>query len=742
MDERLRSRILPFLLFALSGFCGLVYQVVWVRLAFARFGVITPVLSVVLSVFMAGLALGSWAGGRWAAAWTARSRRPVVWLYGLAELCIGAGSVAVPWLLRAGETALLPLGGMESAGFLACSAAILTAALLPWCVAMGTTYHFMMAHIRACGGGRSGGEASGRSFSLLYLGNVAGAVAGTILSACVLIECLGFRATLCVAGCVNLLVAATAFAMGRGLRTAWPAAEAPAGGERAADGAARCGANAGELLFLLFLTGFLSMAMEVVWTRAFTPVLQTTIYAFAAVLASYLVATVAGSWLYRRHAARGGPARLPGLVAALAFAALLPPFLNDPRVFPAPWARIAATLASLVPFCGLLGYATPRIVDAYAAGEPRAAGRAYAVNVVGCILGPLCAAYLILPFLGVRYALVLLALPCLAAVWILARPAAAAVASLVAVALAGGILQASRCYEDGQFYPRSQVRRDHVATVISYGEGPDRQLLVNGIGMTVLTPILKVMSHLPLGIEARPPRSGLVICFGMGVAFRSMSSWDIRTTAVELVPSVRDAFPFYFGDADEILRKPSNRVVIDDGRRFLRRTTERFDAIVIDPPPPVEAAGTSLLYSREFCEEVRSHLAPGGILAHWFPGGEGRIAVAAARSLAETFPHVRVFRSVEGWGYHFLCSETPIELPSAETFLARLPWRARLDFEEWHPRRDAAAFYRQAIAREVPLRAMLAMAPQARITDDRPFNEYFLLRRLRDRSNGTWFEMR
>jgi len=53
-----------FLFFFLSGFCSLVYQVVWLRVAMAGFGVTPPLISIVLSIFMAGLALGSWAGGR------------------------------------------------------------------------------------------------------------------------------------------------------------------------------------------------------------------------------------------------------------------------------------------------------------------------------------------------------------------------------------------------------------------------------------------------------------------------------------------------------------------------------------------------------------------------------------------------------------------------------------------------------------------------------------------------------
>ena len=57
-------RPLLFLLFFVSGFCGLLYQVVWTRLAFASFGIIMPVLSVVISLFMLGLSLGAWLGGR------------------------------------------------------------------------------------------------------------------------------------------------------------------------------------------------------------------------------------------------------------------------------------------------------------------------------------------------------------------------------------------------------------------------------------------------------------------------------------------------------------------------------------------------------------------------------------------------------------------------------------------------------------------------------------------------------
>ena len=98
------TRRVLFFLFFLSGFCSLVYQVVWTRLAFASFGIITPVLSVVLSVFMLGLAVGSWAGGRWISSLVKRTGLSAAFFYAGAELLIGLGAFTVPKLFAVGES--------------------------------------------------------------------------------------------------------------------------------------------------------------------------------------------------------------------------------------------------------------------------------------------------------------------------------------------------------------------------------------------------------------------------------------------------------------------------------------------------------------------------------------------------------------------------------------------------------------------------------------------------------------
>src|SRR5437867_6141468 len=113
-----RMKAILFVFFFVSGFCSLVYQVVWLRMAFAAFGVITTVVSLIVSVFMLGLALGSWAGGRWIETLTRRTGLSPLIFYGLIELCTGVGAFAVPRLFAFGERRLLGLGEMDSVRYL------------------------------------------------------------------------------------------------------------------------------------------------------------------------------------------------------------------------------------------------------------------------------------------------------------------------------------------------------------------------------------------------------------------------------------------------------------------------------------------------------------------------------------------------------------------------------------------------------------------------------------------------
>jgi predicted membrane-bound spermidine synthase len=725
--------------FVVSGFCGLVYEVVWLRLAMASFGVTTALVSIVISMFMAGLGLGSWGAGVLTRRVLDTDGPRVLRFYSLAELLVGISSLAVPLQLKLGRLLLQHMGSFgawQTSRYYLLAGLWVAITLVPWCTCMGSTFPLLMAVIR-----QTARPTSERSFSYLYVANVFGALLGTIASAFVLIELLGFQGTLYVAGILNLILALLAF--GISFRTlVSPSIEKSTSGPETRE--RLYGLPRSTVLLLLFTTGLVSMGMEVVWIRQFTPYLGNVVYAFAGILAVYLLATVVGSQDYRRWAYSHQPGESASAWSLLALFAVIPVAAADP-LLPFRLGSVdldALRFAAIVFFCALAGFLTPLLVDSWSSGDPDRAGTAYAVNVAGCIVGPLVAGFGLLPWLGERRATIVLSVPlfAIATLTALLKPSSEraqpklglnpklkfALATIAAILL----FRMSHDYETQ--YPVREVRRDYTATVVATGKDFDRNLLVNGVGMTSLTPITKYMAHLPLAFMSRPPKNGLVICFGMGTTFRSMLSWGIPTTVVDLVPSVPALFGYYHADAPKLVSSPLARIVIDDGRRFLDGSTQTYDVIVVDPPPPPAAAGSSLLYSRDFYEVVKRHLRRDGILQMWYPAGDGDAAttVSVTKALMQSFPYVRAFLSFDRCGIHFLASMEPLPMASSSVLAARLPSTAVSDLVEWGPQANPQQQFELVLPHELMLESLLADAPRTpAIRDDQPINEYYLLRR-------------
>jgi spermidine synthase len=710
-----------FLFFFISGFCSLLYEVVWLRLAMTQFGVTSALLSLVLSAFMAGLGIGSWASGRLTSHSGQWLNRNALRLYALSEFLIGISAFVVPLELAWGRHLLRHLPLSSSVTYYLTSGIWIGLTLIPWCACMGATIPFAMLAIRT-----SIPSESERSFSFLYLANVLGACLGA-LGPAVFVELYGFRGALKVAAGLNFLLTLSAMALASRI----PAEQKSAPGTGMLTKLTPRAPK--RFLALLFATGCTSMGAEVVWVRQFTPYVGTVVYAFASLLALYLLCTYLGSQLYRRIA-RTGMQLSPMLWAALGLCCVLAAMTADQQI---QLSRALRLLIGIGPLCIMMGFITPMLVDRWSGGDPDRAGSAYAINVLGCIVGPLLSGFLLLPVMAERWVLLVFSLPWLGLA-LLPRwsgsiplsqqsPAKRMVAAVVVLMVFAAVFTA-RGFE-GRF-SHSEVLRDNTATVIAIGDGMDKHLLVNGIGITSLTPTTKIMAHLPLAFLPRPPQNALAICFGMGTSFRSLMSWNIPTTAVELVPSVPKLFWYFHADAHELLHSPLSRVVIDDGRAYLARTQQQFDVITIDPPPPVEAAGSSLLYSTEFYATIRRRLRPGGILQQWLPKDDNFLQASIARSLAESFPYVRVFGPLKGSGLHFLASDEPIAQRAPEELAARMPATAARDLVEWGPKTTAEENFAIVLAKEHPISEILARDPKAPVlTDDHPVNEFYALRR-------------
>ncbi len=713
-----------FTFFFISGLCGIVYELVWLRLAMAQFGVTTALTSIVLSMFMGGLGLGSWAAGSLVRAYGNLLKIHPLKLYGLIELLIGCSAIMVPLQLSYGHRLLEDMtaqAAMSSAVYYLASGAWLALTLVPWCACMGATIPFVMFAI-----GSESGHESRRSFSFLYLANVVGATAGAVVAP-LLIELGGFHATLRVGACLNAAIAVSAFALA--LASARTVQRSVVADSRAVSGSLR---ENRAPLFLLFLTGLTTMGMEVIWIRLFTPYVGPVVYAFATILAAYLVATFLGSRTYREWSLRGRRE------SELAWVALVPLGMlvlvtSDVRLALDSSTRV---FLGVMPFAGLMGFLTPMLVDRWSGGDPDRAGKAYGINVLGCIVGPMLSGFLLLPFLGERWSTLMLTLPWLA---MAIRAAYAHRSRLItrAGAYSAAVAALVILFFTQDFatqYTEREVLRDSTATVIATGEGMSKKLVINGVDITAMVPIPKMMAHLSLASLAQPPRNALVICFGMGTTFRSAMSWGIPATAVDLVPSVPKLFTYYHRDGGKILASPRARVVIDDGRRFLERSPEEYDVIIIDPPPPVQAAGSSLLYSEDFYTVARKRLRPGGILQQFLPDGvndanDNQLKASVARALQNSFPYVRIFQWNGRQGWHFLASDQPIPVRTAAELAGRMPAAAVADMLEWGPAKTAEQQFALLLSRETKPEQMIALSPQTpALQDDRPINEYYLLR--------------
>jgi spermidine synthase len=276
---------------------------------------------------------------------------------------------------------------------------------------------------------------------------------------------------------------------------------------------------------------------------------------------------------------------------------------------------------------------------------------------------------------------------------------------------------------------------DEIAPVVA-GRLNYPQLWVNGTSMTIITVDTKLMPVLPLML--RPDaRRGLVIAFGMGSAFRSSLIAGTTTDAVELVPSVPDMFRWFYPDADRVLADPRGRVIVADGRNHVELTDQTYDFVVVDPPPPIETSGVSVISSLEFYRAAKARLNPGGVMVQWVPYGQTLDEfLAHVRTFMDVFPNVRVIAGAGGWGLYMIGSDGSVDLDPA-AMAAALERPGVLDDLNSAPDsrgRSVQAWVATLLANTWAsgdaLRAAVGDGPL--ITDDRPLPEYFLLRRLAD----------
>jgi spermidine synthase len=732
----LRGPIL--VLFVASGAAGLVYQVVWSRELVLVFGNTTQAVATIVTAFLACLGLGSLVGGRLAD----RVSRPLR-LYGALELAVAAFGLILPLVFgRLGDVYRGLYGQLVEAptALAMVRFGLAFAAVAPATFLMGMTLPVLTRHlVRTL-------DETGSRISELYAANTIGAMVGTLLAGFVLIEFLGLRLTSSVAVGLNVLAGLGALLLGRWERPwpARPARAAPAGAPTA---------RRRVVLGATFVSGFVALGLEMLWTRMLAEGTGSNIYIFTLILAVYLLGIALGSAVYRRRSRpeldRVGTLGL--CLAGVGLVALVTVAVGSGVVGRYPFLLEAVVV--LLPATVLMGYGFPlagRLVTRSTDEAGGSVGLLYAANTAGSILGSFSAAFLLAGTIGTHASVLLLGAVNLlvGAALVVTEPAwraqagrlaATGLAALAALALVASALDLpiTRTATENELRATGDVvthAEDELATVdTAAGRGYSRRLLIGGVGVTSLTVDTKLMAYLPKALRPQA-RDFLVVAFGMGGTYRSGLELGLRTDAVELSPTVPSRMPVFFADADRYLRHPNGRVIISDGRNYVRLSSKRYDMIAVDPAPPIESAGSVVLYTREFLTEGKARLNPGGVFLLWIPYALPLDDFKAhVRTVDRVFAHTRVMLSPGRHGAYLLGSDAPMEFADAD--VARIlgsesGLRDLSDVPDF-PRTDAAGWVR-AVRRADWLSGAEVAAftgPGPDITDDRPRSEYFLWRR-------------
>jgi hypothetical protein len=447
--------------------------------------------------------------------------------------------------------------------------------------------------------------------------------------------------------------------------------------------------RATRIVAAAFLAGLLLLALEVVWFRLLLMFVWATSETFAIMLAIVLLGIGAGgllasAWLGRHP----GESLLASPLALAAGAATVLSYRLLERALPPPeagrldgWGTVLVSLWLMLPACtasGALFTFLGHELRSEAAEDARAAGLLTLANTVGAMLGSLLAGFVLLPLVGMEPSLFLVACAYAGVAALAPRPSSTprrrlhlAAPGLYAVVLLlfpfGAMTQHFR--RVGAWWPEGQgngvasvkeglsetvflLRRDVLGQPLSF------RLLTNGMGMSTTTytaqRYMGLFVWLPLALHPEP-RSALVISYGLGNTARALtaSSELTRIDVVDVSPDVLRMSPLVWPDPrDNPLKDPRVRVHIEDGRFFLLASSERYDLITGEPPPP-KSAGIGSLYSREYFRLMRERLADGGIASYWLPvlHLDPREAFAVTRGFCDVFEDCSLWT---GFGHEWM----------------------------------------------------------------------------------------
>lgn len=696
------------LLFFCSGATALVYEVLWSKYLSLLFGSTVYAQSVVLAVFMGGLALGNRIFGSFAD----RTLKPLAG-YGYIEIAIGIYALLFQGIYKLADIVFVSVGSkiLDQTGLLLLLKAVLSIGLLLTpTILMGGTLPMIAAWLQ-----KSSLEA-GRRSALFYAINSLGAVFGAWLAGFILVPSIGMPPTITAAAIVNVLIGLTAINIAKKQKGDLGKERQPA--EKMPTTPPVVSVTGARLFrwgcVLVALTGGVSMSLEVLASRCLSLIFGASLQAFSIMLMAFILGIGLGS-VAIASARRQLPKETATVLLVLGAAAWigLLVFNIENLVELYRYARsglsrspmgyryhqfLLSTISILV--LGLpaaaLGSVLPlwiRVVSETSVMLGDRVGRLLTWNTLGAVVGVTLTGFALMPNLGLRGSFMALALVLSCAAVVIALVAGKRAVTLVGVVVASLLFLASATGNESwrhvlssgifrlpneAFSPEALRERRKLVRILFYEDAPDATVSVE----STKTPdgrddlVLRIngkpdasvygdkstellLGQLPLLAK---PDSKDVFCFGIGSGITAGTALGYpieRLVVADNCEPVLRAAKLFEPWNRGVLTNNRTRIYHEDARTVLKLNPQKYDVIMAAPSNPW-MAGIGSVFSREFYQLVASRLKPGGIMAQWFQVYEmdDETVQLVLRTFASVFPVMEIW-DVAGGDIIMLGSDKP-----------------------------------------------------------------------------------
>ena len=684
-------RNIYFMLFALSGFSGLIYESIWTHYLKLFLGHAAYAQTLVLAIFMGGMALGSWICSKYSSLW-----KNLLLGYALTEGIIGLFALifhnAFVSTIEFSYTSILPQLGHPAA--VSAFKWILSALMiLPQSILLGMTFPLMSAGII-----RLFPEKPGRSVAMLYFTNSIGAAIGVLVSGFMLIKLTGLPGTIRIAGLINIVLALTVWLLIRKTHLADERFEAKQEETPEHSSVRR------YRFFLLasLVTGASSFIYEIGWIRMLSLVLGSSTHAFELMLSAFIFGLAFGGlWIQRRIDQVISPVRylahVQVIMGLLALSTLLLYGITFeimrwiiPSLSRTEAGYIYFTLSSnaiawgiMLPTTFCAGMTLPLltlVLMRQGYGE-RSIGAVYAADTVGAILGVFFAIHFGMPRLGLKGLITFgasldIALG-LALFWYIAahfknywKPAL--ITAIVICPVAATLLlvsldpykMASGVYRFGKILSRNETEinyhkdgktatvslahdNDGLVSIRTNGKSDSGIMMEGGKEPGWDEPTMILLGAIPMALNAQA-RTAAVIGLGTGLTSHTMLSNPFlkEVDTVEIEEGMVEAANRFRPRVELVYTDPRSKIYIDDAKTFFSTYNKKYDIVVSEPSNPW-VSGVAGLFSDEFYRLIKHHMNEDGLFVQWVQVYEINVdlVVSVLKALSANFSDYAAYAS-------------------------------------------------------------------------------------------------